>query len=249
MKLLNKKEVEIMRENAKVHKLVFEEIRKILKDWTTAIQVNNLCSRIAKEHNVLCGFKWVYNFPDNICISVNDVVVHWRARKWLIFRNGDLATFDFWIKDKKVWINTDAAFSTIIWGKEFNPEWYRLIEANKNALYAGIKKCIAWNKVWDISSAIQKEIEKEWFFVVKDLTGHAIWYKLHDTPYIPNHWKAWYWAVLKEWMTLAIEPILWQTSWKIVDKWGWEIFIEDWSSGSQYEHTILITDGEPEIII
>jgi methionyl aminopeptidase len=238
-----------MRENAKVHKLIFEEIRKILKDWTTAKEVNTLCGKIAKQHNVLCGFKWVYDFPDNICVSVNDVVVHWRAKKWIIFRDWDLVTFDFGIKDKKVWINTDAAFTTIIWWKHLNPKWAKLIQANKNALYAGIKQCIVWNRVWDISSAIQKEIEKEWFFVVKDLTGHAIWYKLHDTPYIPNHWKAGYWALLKEWMTLAIEPILWETSWKIADEWGWEIFIEDWSLGSQYEHTILITDGEPEIII
>ena len=249
MKILNKKEVQIMRDNAKIHKLVFEEIRKILKDWTTAIEVNKLCWRIAKEHNVLCGFKWVYNFPDNICISINDVVVHWRARKWLVFKDWDLATFDFWIKDKKVGINTDAAFSIIIWWKDKNPAWAKLIQTNKNALYAWIKQCIAWNRVWDISSAIQKEIEKDWFKVVKDLTGHAIWYKLHDTPYIPNHWKAGYWALLREGMTLAIEPIIWETSWKIVDEWSWEIFIEDWSLWSQYEHTILITDGEPEIII
>ena len=249
MKLLNKKEIQIMRDNAKVHKLVFDEIKKILKDWTTAVEINKLCAKITKDHNVLCGFKWVYDFPDNICISVNDVVVHWRARKWLVFKDWDLVTFDFWIRDKKVWINTDAAFSTIIWWEDKNPIWAKLINTNKKALYAWIKKAKVWNRVWDISAAIQKEIEKEWFFVVKDLTGHAIWYKLHDTPYIPNHWKAGYWGILKEWMTLAIEPILWEKSWKIVDEWSWEIFIEDWSLWSQYEHTILITNGEPEIII
>ncbi len=227
--MLNKKEIQIMRENAKVHKLVFEEIRKILKDGTTAVQVDKLCSKIAKEHNVLCGFKWVYNFPNNLCISVNDVVVHGRATKWLVFKNWDLATFDFWIKDKKVWINTDAAFSTIIGWKDKNPIWAKLIEANKKALYAWIAKAKAWNRVWDIS--------------------HAIGYELHEKPYIPNYWKAWTGQKLKAWMTLAIEPILGETSGKIVDEWDWEIFIEDGSLWSQYEHTILITDGEPEIII
>jgi len=249
MKLLNKKEIEQMRKNAKVHKIVFEEIRKIVKDWTSAIEINNLCWKIAKEHNVLCWFNWVFWFPDNICISVNDVVVHWRARKWLYLKDWDLVTFDFGIKDKKYWINTDAAFSMIVWGKEKNPKWAKLIEANKKALYAGIAQAKAGNKIWDISAAIQKEIEKAGFFVVKDLTGHAIWYKLHDKPYIPNYWKAGKWQILKEWMTLAIEPILWETSWKIVDEWDWEIFIEDWSLGSQYEHTILITNWEAEIIV
>jgi len=247
--MLNKKEVQIMRKNAKVHKLVFEEIRKILKDWTTATQVDKLCSKIAKEHNVLCGFKWVYNFPNNICISVNDVVVHWRAKKWLVFKDWDLATFDFGIKDKKVWINTDAAFSTIIGWKDKNPTGAKLIEANKKALHAWIAQAKAWNRVWDISHAIEKEIISAGFHVVKDLTGHWIWYELHEKPYIPNYWKAWAGQKLKAWMTLAIEPILGETSGKIVDEWDWEIFIEDGSLWCQYEHTILITDDEPEIII
>lgn len=247
--MLNKKEVQIMRENAKVHKIVFEEIRKILKDGTTAIEINDLCWKIAKQHWVICGFKWVYDFPDNICISVNDVVVHGRARKWLVFHDGDLVTFDFGIKDKKVWINTDAAFTTIIGWKDKNPLWAKLIQANKDALYAWIAKARAWNKVWDISAAIEKEIISAGFHVLKDLTWHAIWYGLHEKPYIPNYWIAWTGPTLKAWMTLALEPILAVGTDKIVDEWDWEIFTEDWSLWSQYEHTILITDGDPEIII
>ena len=69
--MLNKDELNIMRQNAKVHKKVFDEIKKIVKDWTTAIEINELCSKIAREHNVVCWFKWVYDFPDNICISIN----------------------------------------------------------------------------------------------------------------------------------------------------------------------------------
>jgi len=247
--MLNKREIEIMRKNAKVHKKVFKEIKKTLKNWTTAIEIDKLCWDIAKKHNVLCWFKWVYDFPANICISVNDVVVHWVPRKWLVFYDGDLVTFDFWVKDKEEWINTDAAISLIVWWDNKNPLWARLIEANKKALYAWIAMAKAWNKIWDISSAIQKKIEWAWFKVVKNLTWHAVWKSVHEKPYIPNFWKAWTWVVLKKWMTLAIEPILWETSWQIVDNWGWEIYIKDWSLWCQYEHTILITDWEAEIII
>lgn len=247
--MLTKQEVQIMRNNAKIHKKIFDKIKEMVKPWTTSIEVNNMCGEIAKKHNVLCGFKWVYNFPDNICISVNDEVVHWRASRNIIFKEWDLVTFDFWIKDKWIWINTDAAISIIVGWDLKNPKWAKLIEVNKKALYAWIKAARAWNYTWDIWAAIQAEIEWAWFFVVKDLTGHAIWKKLHETPYIPNFWKPWKWAKLIPWMTLAIEPILWETSWKIVDEWGWEIFIEDWSLGCQYEHTILITDGDAEIII
>lgn len=247
--MLTKQEIEIMKQNAKIHKKVFAEIKKILKDGTTATQVDDLCWKIAKQHWVLCGFKWVYNFPANICISVNDVVVHGLPRSEIIFRDGDLVTFDFWIKDKKNGINTDAAFSVIIGWDEKNPVWAKMIQVNKKALKAWIAQCKVWNKVWDISSAIQKEIESAGFHVVKDLTWHAIWKTLHEKPYIPNFWKPNSWAKLEKWMTLAIEPILWETSGKIVDEWDWEIYIEDGSLGCQYEHTILITDGEPEILV
>jgi len=247
--MLNEKEIEQLRKNAIVHKFIFEEIRKITKDWTTAIEIDKLAGKIAAEHDVLCGFRWVYGFPANICISVNDVVVHWLPRSDLIFKDWDLVTFDFWIKDKIYGVNTDSAISIIVGWDDKNPTWAKMIEANKKALYAWIAKAKAWNNVWDISEAIQKEIEWSWFYVVKDLTGHAIWKKLHEKPYIPNFWKAGTWVKLYAWMTLAIEPIVWETSWKIVDEWDWEMYIEDWSLGCQYEHTILITDGEAEIIV
>ena len=247
--MLSKREVEIMRQNAKIHKKVFDEIKKTVKEWVSAVEIDKLCWDIARKHNVLCGFRWVYGFPNNICISVNDEVVHWTAREWLIFKNWDLVTFDFWIRDKQVWINTDAAISVIVWWDDKNPEWARLIEANKKALYAGIAQARAWNTTWDIGHAIETEIKKYWYKVIKDLTGHAIWKKLHEKPYIYNFWTPGTWTKLKAWMTIAIEPILWETSWEIVDEWGWEIYTKDWWLGSQYEHTILITEWEPEIII
>lgn len=248
--MLNKQELNILRENAKVHKEVFKEIKKILKDWTKATEVNNLCSEIAKKHNVLCGFKWVYGFPDNICISVNDVVVHWRCLPEIIFKDGDLVTFDFWIKDKKVWVNTDAAFSVVIGWDDKNPTAARMIEANKKALYDGIEKARVWNTTWDIWAAIQKVVEEDYGYkIIKELTWHAVWKKLHEKPYIYNYWKPGSWQRLKAWMVIAIEPILWETSGEIIDKWDWEIYTKDWWLWCQYEHTILITDGDPEIII
>lgn len=248
--MLNKQEIKILKENAKVHKEVFDEIKKILKDWTKATEVNELCWQIAKKYNVLCWFKWVYGFPDNICISVNDVVVHGRCLPEIIFKDWDLVTFDFWIKDKKFWINTDAAFSVVIGWDEKNLKAARLIEANKKALEAWISMAKPWNTTWDIWAAIQKVVEQDyWYKIVKELTGHAVWKKLHEKPYIYNYGKPGTGQRLKVWMVLAIEPILWETSWEIIDHGDWEIYIKDWSLWSQYEHTILIGENWPEIII
>ena len=247
--MLTSREVEQMRSNAKIHKKVFEEIKKIAIEWTTMHQVNELCWDMAKKYNVLCAFKGTYGFPDNICISINDEIAHWRWARKIAFKNWDLVNFDFWIKDKGLWVNTDTGFTIIIWWDKYNEIWARMIDVNKKALYAWIAMCKLWNRIWDISHAIEKEILKWWFKIVKDLTWHAVWKKVHEKPYIPNHGKPWTWELLKEGMTLAIEPLIWETSWEIVDEGWWEIYIKDGSLGCQFEHDILITKGEPEIII
>ena len=247
--MLTKQEIDQLRKNAITHKKVFKQIKKVAQIWTRATEIDKLCWKIAKQDWVLCWFKWVYGFPDNICISVNNVVVHGRVKPEIIFKKWDLVTFDFWIKDKKYLVNTDAAISIIIWWDKENKLWASMIEVNKKALYAGIKMAKAWNRVWDISDAIQKEIEWAGFKVVRELTWHGIWKTLHEKPYIYNYWHPWKWAILKKWMTLAIEPIMWETSWDIKHKGDWEIYIADGSLGCQYEHTILITDSEAEIIV
>lgn len=245
----NERELQIMRENAKVHKEVFEEIKKIAKPWITGYDIDKLAWDICKKYNVLCWFKWVYNFPANLCISVNSCVVHWVPSKKMIFQDWDVVKFDFWVKDKKHWLNTDAAFTMIIWDWPYSIEVKRFLQVSQEALYKWVAKAIVWNKVWDIWNAIQKHIESNWYFIVKDLTWHWIWYNLHEKPYIPNFWKAWTWEMLKENMTIAIEPIIWFSSWKIKDKWWFEIYIADWSLWAQFEHTIVVKPNYPEIIV
>lgn len=247
--MLTSREVNQMRKNAKIHKKVFEEIKKIAVEGTTTNDVNKLCGDMAKKYNVLCAFKWAYWFPDNICISINDEIAHGRASRNIVFKNWDLVNFDFWIRDKWLWVNTDTGFTVVIWWDKYNPVWAKMIEVNKKALQAWISMCKAWNRVWDISAAIEKEIVKWWFKVVKDLTGHAVWKKIHEKPYIPNYGSPGTWEALKVGMTLAIEPLIWETSWDIVDEWWWEIYIKDGSLGCQFEHNILITESEPEIIM
>ena len=246
--IINKDELEQLKKNAKVHKLIVEEIKKIVKPGISSYQVDTLCWKICKENWMLPWFKWVYSFPANMCISINDVVVHWVPAKNTIFKDWDLVKFDLWVKDKDIWINTDAAFAMIIWKPE-NPKIDEFVKVNEKALYKWIEQCKIWNTVWDIWHAIQKYVESAWFFIVKDLTGHWLWYKLHEKPYIYNYWKPWAWEKLKAGMLLAIEPIIGFSSWKIVERWWFEIYIADWSLWCQFEHTVLVTEKWPEIII
>jgi len=247
--IANNKELEVLRENAKIHKEVFEEIKKIIKPWITGYDVDKLAWDIADKYNVLCWFKWVYWFPANLCVSVNDCVVHWVPSKNMVFKEWDVVKFDFWIKDKKYWLNTDAAFTTIIWDGVENLEVKKFLKVVEEALYKWISKATTWNRVWDIWAAIQKHIESNWYHIVKELSWHWVWYKLHEKPYINNFWKEWTWEILKENMILAIEPIVGFSSWKIIDKWDFEIYIADGSLWAQFEHQICVKSWYPEIIV
>lgn len=245
----NQREIQIMKELAKVHKEVFEEIKKMVVPWVTWYDVDKLCLDICNKYGVLPGFKWVYNFPANLCISVNSCVVHWVPSKKMEFKDWDVVKFDFWVKDKRHGLNTDAAFTMIVWEWPHDASVIKFLQVSEEALYKWIAKAVAWNRVWDIGNAIQKHIESHGYHIVKDLTGHWIWYNLHEKPYIPNFGQAWSWEILKENMTLAIEPIIWLTSGKIIDKWWFEIYIADGSLWAQFEHTIVVKPGYPEIII
>nr|MDD3719927.1 type I methionyl aminopeptidase [Candidatus Gracilibacteria bacterium] len=247
--IINKKELEQLRKNAKVHKMVFDEIKNIVKPGVSAYEIDKLCEKICEQNGVLPGFKGVYGFPANICISINNVVVHGVPKKDMIFMEGDVVKFDFGVKDKNIAINTDAAFTMIVGDGPKNPEIEKFLEINKQALYKGIEQCRVGNRVGDIGNAIQKHVEGNGFYIVRDLTGHGIGYKLHEKPYIYNYGKPGTGEKLKEGMLLAIEPIVGFSSGKIKDKGGWEIYIADGSLGCQFEHTILVTSGDPEIII
>jgi len=245
----NEKEIQIMRDLAKIHKEVFDEIKKTAKVWVLWREINDICGKICDKYNVLCWFKWVYGFPGNLCISINSCVVHWVPSKKMIFREWDVIKFDFWVKDKVYWLNTDAAFTMIIWEWPHSLEVEKFLKISEEALYKWIAKATVWNRVWDIWRAIQKHIESNWYHIVKDLTWHGIWYNLHEKPYIPNYWKTWNWEILRKNMTLAIEPIIWFSSWKIKDNSWFEIYTADDSIWAQFEHTIVVKDWYPEIII
>lgn len=247
--MLSEKELEIMRLNAKTHKKVFEKIQQTVGVWTSAKEVDDMALKICTEDGVLSAFTGVYGYKYTLQTSVNEVVVHGRPLKHIVFQEGDVVTFDFWVKDKKYGICTDAAFTMIIGDASKYPEKQEFLRVGEKALKKWLQQARAWNRVGDIGHAIQNYVEKKGYCIIKDLTGHGVGKSLHEQPYIYNYGKPGIGAVLKAWMTLAIEPILGFSSGEITDKGDWEIYVADGSIGCQFEHTILITEGEPEIIV
>lgn len=248
-KPLTPRELNQMRENARIHKKVLDKIVEVVKPWTTALEMDQLAWKITRDAGYLCAFRGQYWFPANLCVSVNDVVAHGVPHKDLVFKEWDLVNFDFWVKDKKLWIYTDSGVTVVIWGEDKNPVWADMIKVNKEALYAGIAQARAGNTVWDIWAAIQKVVEDAWYHIIRDLSGHGVWRKVHEEPYIYNYGTPGTGLKLKAWMTIAIEPLIWETSGEIYEDGWFEIFVWDNSLGCQYEHTILITEWDAEIII
>ncbi|NDK09844.1 type I methionyl aminopeptidase [Candidatus Gracilibacteria bacterium] len=247
--MLSEKELQIMRENAKVHKRVFDKIKQVTVAGTKAADIDKLALEICKSAGVLSAFTGVYGYKFTLQTSVNDVVVHGRPLESIEFQDGDVVTFDFGVKDKQFGICTDAAFTMIVGNPDDYPEKKKFLEVGEKALKKGLEQARVGKTVGDIGAAIDSYVSKKGYHIIRDLTGHGVGKSLHEQPYIYNYGTPGTGMKLKAGMTLAIEPIIGYSSGNIVDHGDWEIYVEDGSIGCQFEHTILITDGDPEIIV
>ena len=215
----------------------------------SAKTLDDLAADMCRDAWVVSAFTGVYGYKYALQTSVNDVVVHGRPLASVIFQAGDVVTVDFWVKDPETGICTDAAFTTIIGNADDFPEKKEFLRVGEKALKKALKQARAWNTVGDIGHAVEKYVRKHGYHIIRDLTGHGVGKTLHEQPYVYNYGNPGSWTKLRAGMTLAIEPILGYSSGKIVDRGDWEIYVADGSLGCQFEHTVLITDGEPEIIV
>ena len=184
-------------------------------------------------------------YPASVCVSVNEEVVHGIPSKKRILRDGDIVSVDLVVENKGYM--ADAARTYPV-GK-ISDEAARLIETVEKAFFNGIAFAKEGFRLSDISSAIQKTVEGEGFGVIRDFVGHGIGSKMHEEPQIPNYGKPGRGPRLQQGMTLAIEPMITQGSYEI------DVLADDWTAvtidgklAAHYENTVVITDGEPELL-
>lgn len=182
-------------------------------------------------------------FPSTLCTSLNEVIVHGFPSKNVILKEGDIISIDVGaIKDGYY---SDAARTYAV--GTISPEAQRLIEVTLKALYKGIEAALPGNRVGDISNAIGTYVASMGYYVADDLTGHGVGRYLHEEPQIPNSGKAGHGPRLQPGMTLAIEPMV-NIGTNRVKENGWEFSVADGTLSAHFEHTILITDSQPEIL-
>jgi len=237
-------EIRRMRTAGKIVAEVIEVLRREIRAGVTTSELDRLGERLIREKGAEPVFIGYRGYRHATCISVNNEVVHGIPGE-RILKEGDLASVDVGVRLNGYCGDTAATFPV---GK-VSSQAAKLLRVGKEALRAAIRQARAGNHLGDISYAVEREAEQNGFSVVRELYGHGVGRDLHEDPLIPNFGKPGEGPELRPGMTLAIEPMINTGGWKIRTlSDGWTVVTEDGSLSSHFEHTVLITTGEPEVI-
>ncbi len=244
-KVKSEPEIRAMRQSGKLLATVLATLKEAAEPGMTTKDLANIAKRELRGTGGHPTFLGQYGFPDVICISVNDEVVHGIPGARTL-NEGDLVSMDFGVTyDGMI---TDSAV-TVILGTETNKKNLKLVEETRAALMAGIRTVKHGVHVGDIAAAIQAVLDQGGYGIVRDLVGHGVGHELHEDPNLPNYGKAGSGAKLIKGMTIALEPMATLGTHKIfVAEDGWTIKTQDSSRSAHFEHTILITENGSEVL-
>ncbi len=234
-----------MRISSRIVAATFEMLNEFIKPGISTKDIDNRVEKFVFSHDAYPAFKGLYGFPASACISVDEEVVHGIPSKKRILTEGQFVTVDVGVRYKGY--HGDAAYTFPV--GEVSEERKKLMKVTWESLFLGIEKAKAGNRLRDISAAIQKHAESYGYGVVRELVGHGVGKKLHEDPQVPNFGRAGRGPLLKSGFTLAIEPMI-NLGTKNVHQLsdGWTVVTNDHLPSAHYEHTVLIQDGEPEIL-
>lgn len=223
---------------------ILEILKSEVKPGIKASVLDSMALKLAKERSAEPSFKNFQGYPANICISINNEVVHGLPGN-KVLKAGDILGLDFGIRYKGLY--TDMA-ATVGVGK-ISREAQDLIDVTEKSLYIGIDQIRPGNRIGDMSYAIQTFVEKKGYAVVRELTGHGVGREVHEPPQIPNFGKRGEGPLLKEGMVLAIEPMvnIGGPQVELKDD-GWTFVTEDGSLSAHFEHTVAVTRSSHEIL-
>lgn len=239
------KEIELMREAGRILAIVHEELAKVIRPGISTYEIDKKGYEIIKSFGCIPSFLNYEGYPASICVSVNDEVVHGIPSRKRILKDGDIVSLDAGVIYKG--FHSDAARTWAV--GEVSEEAEKLMRVTKESFFEGIKFAKAGNHLHDISAAIEDYVVANGYSCVRDLVGHGIGQNLHEDPQIPNFRQKVRGMRLQPGMTLAIEPMvnMGRPDVCILED-DWTVVSEDSSLSAHYENTILITDGEPEIL-
>ena len=237
-------EIALMRQAGRIVATVLDILSRQVRPGMKTKELDVIAAREVERLGAKPSFKGYRGFPANLCVSVNDEIVHGIPGE-RVLRQGDIVSLD--LGASFMGFQGDAAVTVGV--GEIDSQARKLMETTEGALKAGIAAAHPGARLGDISAAMQNYAESRGYSVVREYTGHGIGREMHEEPQIPNFGLPGTGPVLKKGMTLALEPMVnvgdWRT--RVGDDY-WTVLTADGSLSAHFEHTIAITDGEPEVL-
>ncbi len=224
---------------------VLKEAKRVIVEGANAKDIENLALKIYREYKVKPAFKGYEGYPYATCVSVNEEVIHGFPKKSKVFKKGDIVSIDTGAVYKGCY--GDAAVTYIV--GETDEKSKKLVEVTYNALKLALDFIKEGVRIGDVGYVIQSYVEENGFSVVRDFVGHGVGCQLHEEPQVPNYGKPGTGVVLKEGMTLAIEPMVTAGSWQVkVLKDGWTVVTVDGQRSAHFEKTVVVRKNGVEIL-
>ena len=244
VKIKTPEEIEIMRESALIVSKTLGLIAKEIKPGVTTLQLDKIAEEFIRDNGGIPGFLGLYDFPNTLCMSPNQQVVHGIPNNKPL-KNGEIISVDCGVLKNGYY--GDHAYTFEV--GEVEPETKKLLDITKQSLYVGIREFKAGNRVGDVGFAIQQFCEAEGYGVVRELVGHGLGKKMHEGPEMPNYGKRGRGKKFVEGMVVAIEPMINLGTRKIVQHSdGWTITTLDNKPSAHFEHDIAIVNGKPQLL-
>ncbi len=238
-------EIDLMRRSGKITAAARALAGEMVKPGVTTQEINDAVERFIRREGAVPSFLHYNGYPASACISVNDEIIHGIPSPRRVLREGDIVSVD--VGAYIGGFHGDCA-ATFPCGR-ISPEAQRLIDVTRQSFFEGIRFAREGQRLQDVSAAVQSYVEQNGFSVVREYVGHGVGAKMHESPEIPNYGRPGHGPRLLRGMTLAIEPMVNAGSAAITQlSDGWTVKTADGKWAAHYENTILITDGEPEIL-
>lgn len=242
--LKSKDEIEIMREANRIVAIVLKRMEEMVRPGVTTAELDHEAEKMILQMGAKPAFKGYLGYKHVLCTSINSEVVHGIPGE-VFLKEGDIISIDCGVLYKGFYGDHAWTFpvGTIDAGAR------RLLETAERALYAGIEEMLPGNRLYDISAAIQKCVEKDGFSVVRDFVGHGVGRELHEDPQVPNFGEAGTGLKLRPGLTVAIEPMVNEGTWKVkVRPDEWTVVTEDGGRSAHFEHSVAVTEEGPKIL-
>ena len=242
--LKTNREIGYMRDAGKIVGQTLQELKKAIVPGVTTLELDRIADQYIRHAGAIPAFKGYGGFPANICTSINEQVVHGIPGSRQL-KDGDVISLDVGTKLNRYY--GDAAITIPV--GDVDAEVIKLLSVTEQALNKGIEQAVAGNRLSDISHAVQLYAESHGYGVVRDYVGHGIGQRMHEDPQIPNYGPPGRGPLLKNGMTLAIEPMinLGTPDVEVLSD-DWTVITADGKISAHFEHTVAVTDGEPLIL-